>query len=88
MACFVAHLAGKGALLALLLHETLLSFHIFRAALWALKGGGQADGPVDEARVRIDLHVGRQREPRVCVLLFPVRRLQRGEGSRTVEWRR
>jgi hypothetical protein len=63
-------------------------FMFFGRPFGRLRAGGQADGPVDEARVRIDLHVGRQREPRVCVLLFPVRRLQRGEGSRAVEWRR
>ena len=62
MARLVAHLAGEDALVALLLHEALLSFRAFRAPLRALEAGGQADGRVNEVRVPFDLRFRWQRE--------------------------
>jgi len=77
VALLVARLAGKDALIvAVTLDAALLPFRAFRATFWALEGGGQADGSVDEVSVHLDLRFRRQRESRTFVLLFPVRRLQ------------
>ena len=69
-------LRAGALLLAVLLHVALFPFRALRAALWALEGGGQADGLVDEVSVHLDLRFRRQRESRTFVLLFPVRRRQ------------
>ena len=76
VARLVAHLAGEDALVALLLHEALLSFRAFRAPLRALEAGGQADRRVNEVRVPFDLRIRWQRELRAFVLFFSVHRLQ------------